>query len=274
MKFGVWSSYYYNLTPEEAVVEFAKHGFNYSEFSDEHSVVLMERGDDAYETGKKFAAFAAEHGMSFPQGHLLLRARICDEKSVDMIKKQIDLFHGIGVKNAVLHCDSMLDSGLTREAVLERNVIAVRGIADYAKDRDITICLENIFGTSPTQDVDTLLWLIEKIDRPNVGICLDTGHLNIVESGKQAEFICKAGKYLKALHLADNEGKIDQHLLPFSCGSVNMIEVIEETKKIGYEGLYNFEIPGESGHRIFEILGYKLDYIKKVFEYLDEVTSK
>lgn len=38
-------------------------------------------------------------------------------------------------------------------------------------------------------------------------------------------------------------------------------------KEIGYDGLYNYEIPGES-HCPPEIREYKLQYIKKCFEYL------
>ncbi len=272
MKFSVWSSYYYRLSPEDAVLEFEKYGYNYGEFSDEHSVMLMDRGEDAYEIGKKFRAYAAEHGMEFLQGHLTLRARICDDKWMPFLKKQLDLFHGIGVKNAVLHCDVMKD--LSQDEIIQRNIDAVRHLADYAKAADITICLENLFYIPFVYHADQLVSLIEKIDRPNVGICLDTGHLNLVENRNQVEFIRAAGKYLKALHLADNEGKTDQHLLPFSSGSVNMVEVISEMKKLGYDGLYNFEVPGESCHAPIEILGYKMEYIKKVFEYLDEVTSK
>ena len=40
-------------------------------------------------------------------------------------------------------------------------------------------------------------------------------------------------------------------------------------KSLGYDGLYNLEIPGEK-YGSYEIRGYKLDYIKRVFEYLDK----
>ena len=38
MKLSVWSSYYVDLSPEDALRELKKHGFSYCELSDEHSL--------------------------------------------------------------------------------------------------------------------------------------------------------------------------------------------------------------------------------------------
>ncbi len=40
------------------------------------------------------------------------------------------------------------------------------------------------------------------------------------------EFILKAGEKLKALHIGDNEGFSDQHLMPFTRGNVDFGEVV------------------------------------------------
>jgi len=39
----------------------------------------------------------------------------------------------------------------------------------------------------------------------NIGICLDTGHLNVAQKGNQYDFIMQAGNWLKALHIHDTE---------------------------------------------------------------------
>lgn len=88
----------------------------------------------------------------------------------------------------------------------------------------------------------------------------------------QAGFIQKADKHLKALYLADNEGRTDQHLMPYGSGGVDFVSVLRAAKAVGYEGLYNLEIPGERQAPL-EILGYKLDYIQKMFAYLDQITG-
>lgn len=272
MKLSVWSSYYYDLSPENALKEFKAHGFNCCEISFEHAYVLMERGDIVSE-GEKFKKFAAELGVDISQGHLSYEAKLCKSEGMAFLKKQIDLFLAMGVKNAVLHCDSLAWKGneVTKEEQIEENCKALKEILDYVKDRAMVICLENLISADFVNCVDGLMYFIEKLDRDNLGICLDTGHLNL-RNRDQVAFIRKAGKHIKALHLADNEGKRDQHLMPYGCGNVDFVSVIREMKALGYEGLYNLEIPGERGAPL-EILGYKLDYIKKMFDYLDNITE-
>ena len=104
----------------------------------------------------------------------------------------------------------------------------------------------------------------------NLGICLDTGHLNLSEAPDQTAFIRQAGKHIKALHIADNDGTSDQHILPFARGTVDITAVIRELKAIDYDGLYNMEIPGESRCPM-EIRSIKLGYIQKVFARLDRM---
>lgn len=274
MKLSVWSSYYVDLSPEDALRELKAHGYDYCELSDEHALKLLERGD-AREVGRAFGEFARELGIELLQGHLFLRAKICIPEDREVLKRQFDLFDAIGVKNAVLHCDSFTrlenDPGL--EFKFEENYAALKEMCDYIEGTDIVICLENLRPPRITTKAEDLLYFVNRLNNKHIGICLDTGHLNLSENTDQLDFIEKAGKHIKALHIADNDGLgRDQHLMPYGTGVVDFVKVISAMKKLGYEGLYNLEIPGER-HAPMEILGYKLDYIKNVFAYLDRVTE-
>jgi len=278
MNLSVWSSYYVELTPEDAVKRFINNGIYCSELSDEHGLMLLNRGEDAVETGKTFSAFLKENNFEMPQGHLYLRVKICsDEKAIEALYRWIDLYEAIGIKNMVLHCDNMIDTDLDKEQRTMKNIEALRVLAEYIKDKDITVCLENLRPHTPTQseivdrNADDLLYIIERIGSDRFGICLDTGHLNLTDKN-QREFIFKAGKKLKALHIANNEGETDQHMMPFSRGNVDFIDVMKALKEIGYKGLFNLEIPGERRAPL-EVLDLKLHYIKEVYDYLDKVTE-
>ncbi|MBR2025276.1 MAG: sugar phosphate isomerase/epimerase [Clostridia bacterium] len=275
MKLSVWSSYYYVLSPEDMLREFKKHGFDYCELSSEHSEMLLERGD-AKTVGAEFGKFAKEIGIEILQGHLFFWGKkLCDENDRALIKKQIDLFIAIGIKNAVLHCDPIADENGVKAPVnvaREENIKAISDILDHVKGTDMVICLENLITSPAVNNADGLMYFIEHFNSKNLGVCLDTGHLNINDKD-QAGFIKRVGKHIKALHLADNEGKTDQHMMPFGKGHVNFKTVISEMKKLGYEGLYNLEIPGESQAPL-EVLGYKLDYIKNMMGYLDKITDE
>ena len=274
MKLSVWSSYYFGQSPEDTLRELKSHGFDYCEISFEHAYDLMKRGD-IKRAGADFAKFAAELSVDITQGHLSYEAKLCMPEGMEFLKKQIDLFLAMGVKNAVLHLDSLAwreDSFLTTEQKIAENEKALAKILDYVKGTDMVICIENLISTEFINNVDGLMYFIGKFESENLGICLDTGHLNLRDRD-QVNFIRKAGKHIKALHLADNEGQRDQHLMPFGCGSVDFVSVIREMKALGYEGMYNLEIPGER-QAPMEILGYKLDYIKKIMDYLDRITEE
>ena len=273
MKLSVWSSYFYHLSPEDALREFKAHGYNCCELSDEHSAVLLSRGD-ATAVGAEFGAFARELGVEVSQGHLFLSARICNPEARALIKKQLDLFLAIGVKNAVLHCDALANENGEKAPVdiaRAENLKAIADLLEHVKGTDLVICLENLISSPAVNSAEGLMYFIEHLNSENLGVCLDTGHLNLKDKD-QVGFINRVGKHIRALHLADNEGVGDQHLMPFGKGNVNFVAVIREMKKLGYEGLYNLEIPGESQAPL-EILGYKLDYIQKIMAYLDRVTD-
>ena len=278
MKLSIWSSYYVELKIEDAVKRFIENGIYCSELSDEHGLELLNRSDDISGTAKKLAAFLSETNFEMSQGHLFLKVKLCtDDNAVDTLCKWIDLYEGIGIKNMVLHCDNMVESTLTKEEKIAKNVEKLKILAEHVKNKDVTICLENLRPHSDRdpelidRNADDLLYIIEQIGSDRFGICLDTGHLNLTDKN-QREFILKAGNKLKALHIANNEGVTDQHMMPFSRGTVDFVEVVKALREVKYQGLFNLEVPGERRAPI-EVKDLKLDYIRKVYDYLIKVTE-
>jgi len=269
MKYGVWS-YYYRLPAEEMVVAFAQKGWLTPELSSEHGEELFGRGDPA-EVGARFKAFADSHGVTFPQGHLWLGADIAGKKwesVVETLKGWLDLFYAIGIKACVLHAGGgwMRKNGASEDEIDAANVRAIKLLCEHIKGRDIYICLENLIQSYPF--AGDLLRLIHAADSPQLKICLDTGHLNI-NKGKQSDFIRESGSRLKALHIHENEGEHDQHMMPYGKGTVDWDDTMSALAALDepYDGLFNFEIPGESG-KPDEILDAKLDYLRVVAGYM------
>lgn len=266
--FSIWSSFDVDLTPEEMVLALEERGMSVCELSDEHGEVLLNRGEDPEKIGREFKEFAAAHGVSFPQGHLWLKVHLCDpDPSVmEILKKWLILFASIGVKNAVLHMDrASFPEGTDKETLLSVNAEKLKVLSKTAEEWGIRICLENLRGAF--ECVEDLLDVIDLVGSPAIGICLDTGHLNISHASSQEHFIKTAGDKLHALHIADNEGETDQHMMPFGKGNVDFQEVMRSLKAIGYSDLFNYEIPGE--RRLpMELRAAKTEYLKKVTEYL------
>ncbi len=268
MKISMWSSFYRELSPKEMVLRIQKNGWSYSELSDEHGAMLLKMGDPKT-MGQEFKAFADSHHVQFPQGHLWLTCHLCDpdeDTVLRTLESWLDLFYAAGVRRAVLHCDSdSFPEGTSKQIMLESNIDRVRKLTKYLSGTDMILCLENLLEI--TDSVDELLQIIHAVGGPNVGICLDTGHLNIA-GHDQVDFIHRASPYLKALHIADNEGVTDQHLMPFGRGKVDLISVLKALVQIQYDGLYNFEIPGECGCPL-PIRDLKMHYLQAVMKEME-----
>lgn len=262
MDYGIWSSYFIEYSPEEMVKLFAERGWTKLELSDEHGVMLLDRGSP--ETiGKEFKGYAADHGVTFPQGHLLLGADIVDSNEgeiVDTLKTWLDLFWAIGIRASVLHPGGYrsIREGVAREEIRQRQAKVLRQLTRHIEDTDMSICLENMSRADAF--AEDLIDIIETTGGSNLGICLDTGHLNIA-GGDQEEFIKTCGEHLLALHIADNEGERDQHMMPYGKGNVDWGKVVGAVKEVGYSGLWNLEIPGERLAPL-EVKLAKLDYLK------------
>ena len=273
MKLSIWSSYYVDLKIEDAIERFVENGIFASELSDEHGRELLERSEDISETARTFSAFLKEKNFEISQGHLYLSIKICsDPSALKTLYRWIDFYEMIGIKNMVLHCDNMLDTDLGKRERVERNIEKLKELAAYIKDKEITVCLENLrphFSEDEElidRNADDLLYIIDRVGSDRFGICLDTGHLNLTDRD-QREFILKAGSRLKAIHIADNEGKSDQHLMPFTCGNVDFCEVVKALRQVNYRGVFNLEIPGERKVPLV-LRGAKLAYIKACYDYL------
>ena len=81
-----------------------------------------------------------------------------------------------------------------------------------------------------------------------------------------AKCIIELGDNLFATHISDNNGSKDQHLTPGS-GTIDWPSVMKAFQKINYEGLINFEIPGER-HKNLALRKIKTRYSLEVAEWL------
>lgn len=86
----------------------------------------------------------------------------------------------------------------------------------------------------------TLVRLIEEdLELGNIGICLDTGHACLM--GDPIEAIETCSGHLVTTHLHDNQGRSDDHLVPFE-GVINWEAAVLALQKIGYDGAWMFEV--------------------------------
>ena len=268
IKLSVWTHFFKELSTEEKLEEFAKAGFRYLELSTEDGESLLSRGKPKVE-GEAYRRRAAALGIEVSQGHLNLEADILNRSDLEGLKIWLELFNAAGIKNCVLHYGKGPALCMPPAMLLEKRGEAIKELKDVIKGTDMRICLENL---PLDKDGSTILALINYVGKENMGICFDTGHLNL-SGGNHAGFIMESGSLLQALHIADNEGYYDQHLFPFfGRSAIPWAEFMKALGASNYKGLFNFEIPGESATAPIEVRRMKLRYLKELAGYLQSLS--
>ena len=269
MNWSVWTEYFHGaeMCLEEKALRFREAGFDFAELSDEDGRALLGQFPDPAAAGREIRRVQDATGIAFRQGHLWLTVRLCDdeyEKKFELLKPWFDMYLEAGIGRGVLHAGSM--RGQLRSEAHPRRALVLGQIAAYLKGTDLVICMENL-GRSDHTESAGILQTIAETDSPNFGVCLDTGHLNMAAE-PQPDFIRACGKHLKALHLADNQGLEDQHMMPFGRGTVDFLSVIRACREVGYDGLYNYEIPGENTCPV-PVRIMKLRYLRALSDWLE-----
>ena len=71
------------------------------------------------------------------------------------------------------------------------------------------------------------------------------------------------------MHIHENNGKADDHQLPFSAKKAfdwkQLIRALEENN---YQGIFNFEVMGESNNTPLAVRHEKLKYMRYLAEYM------
>lgn len=216
--------------------------------------------DDWQQTLEKYRERAQALGIVFPQSHgnTLSGMQWDDpayaeeaERVWALNHRAIDASRTLGCEWMVMHPYNLPHEPLySAKRALEVNLKYLAPFIEHAKQAGVGIALENMvdFGGNRRRycggDAFELLELVETINDPDVGICLDTGHAHL--SGiDNAEFIRLAGKHLKCTHVNDNRRDGDRHLPPFF-GTVDWKSVMQALDEIGYEGDFSFELARQS----------------------------
>jgi len=113
-------------------------------------------------------------------------------------------------------------------------------IVDRAERLGVNVAMEN--QRTPEQ-MALAARLLEEIDSPRFGFCFDSGHHNAREK-PDIDMPARFGHRLMALHLHDNDGTDDQHLLPFD-GTTDWPAQMRKIAATGYKGPTTLEVVNE-----------------------------
>ncbi len=213
------------------------------------------RGADWQAYVRHIGEYAGEKGIRFTQSHLPYydmfgeKDRAKAAQMEELIRRSIIASGMLGVRWAVTHPGTVREAGQDMDVCRQRNLEYFSPHVEEAKRAGVGIALENDFEYQPGMppgrvycaSVYELADLCDAFgDEDHVGACYDFGHANLT-GGRHRENLRVLGRRLKAVHVADNHGFADEHLMPFY-GAIDWEDAMAGLADIDYQGELTYEI--------------------------------
>ncbi|MBE6641062.1 MAG: sugar phosphate isomerase/epimerase [Ruminococcaceae bacterium] len=152
------------------------------------------------------------------------------------------------------------------------NVEMYKALLPYAKQAGVKIATENVFHIT-MQTPEKVNRLLDTVNDEDLVFCFDTGHSTVVGTAPE-DFIAGVNpKYLQVLHLHDNDGVHDRHMLPYT-GVMKWDKIIAALKAANYKGDVNLEIPLYIEGMFKEAMPRAITLAAKVAEHIREELLK
>ena len=232
---------------EERIRRLVDAGFRYIDISFYGEAKTDSRyfAEDWLAYAEHLREYAQSLGASFVQAHSPegnpLKKDGQWQLLLDSTIRSIEVCGILGIKNTVVHAGWR--AGIGKEEYYRENLEFYKRLYPVMEKHDVAVLIENSTRANMGENyyfftgADMRDFLVYAA-HPLLGACWDTGHANI--EGPQYDEIIALGDYLKAVHINDNRGERDEHLMPF-CGTVSMEEVMHALADIGFSGYFTFE---------------------------------
>jgi sugar phosphate isomerase/epimerase len=193
-------------------------------------------------------------------------------KSVREIEKVIITALKLNSKLVVVHPGGKCNSITERETRMEKCISSLTEIVEFCSQWGIKIALENTVPGRLGDRWFEIRHILETISSEYLGVCLDTGHYILNQESPERGTLrldrepIDWKKHLLHIHINDNDGKSDLHLLPEE-GLFPWSQLLSYLKKIQYQGVLMIE-PKEQVQ-----LEEYLNKVTHVFCRLEEINS-
>jgi sugar phosphate isomerase/epimerase len=163
--------------------------------------------------------------------------------AVEAYKAEGELALELGGPLVVVHCCTIRRQGIAAEERRLRVDQLRKSIQDlglFGSTIGVRYAFENLPAYHPLgSDIGELAAILRDSQAQSVGMCFDTGHANMVTN--PAEAVARADGRIIYVHLNDNDGKGDDHLMP-TYGTVDMPALGAALHQARYDGTMMLEV--------------------------------
>ena len=249
----------YTNTWAEAVRLFEGTGFRYLDFDFYSTTTNSESpflGNDWMKHVAAAGEAAAQLGFTFVQAHSpqynpldpnQLSLTLDREILTRALNRSIEACGYLGIPNIVVH--SGMSANFPYPEGKKSYFAAARkfheSLFPMMEKYNVNVLIENIDHVNMENHYyfhsgEEMVEFIEYCNHPLLHACWDVGHANI-DNRDQYQDICKIGSHLRGVHIQDNLGTFDDHIVPFM-GVLNLDAIMHGLIDTGYKGYFTFEV--------------------------------
>lgn len=237
----------YTADQIEAITYIYEAGFRYLDynFGIDYPNRTGAYAEDWQEQIARIKAHAERLGMQFVQAHSPMGRPLAEgnEEFIADTIRCIEVCAMLGIPNLVVHSGYL--KNISKEECFAKNKEFFGKLLVEAEKYGINILVEN-FDKMHRPDyywVDNaadLLAMVKDVNHPLFHAVWDAGHGNLQET-PQDECLRLLGEHVYALHIQDNMGDRDTHMMPFT-GTLSIDSLMHGLLDIGYKGYFTFEV--------------------------------
>ncbi len=202
---------------------------------------------------------AARHGIEFSQMHAPFPLFVTGKDAINeymmmVAEKCLAAAAYLGCPAVVMHPFTHPDKDFQKQV----NLGMYRRMMPAAKKYGVKVCLENLFENTrkmPREGACSIVteacWYVDTLNEEAgeevFGFCFDVGHANLLRKNIR-EYLKGIGNRLTILHIHDNDGVYDSHMVPYTQNlgyekfyATDWESFICGLKDIGYRGALSFE---------------------------------
>ena len=228
-----------------------------SEGNVEGNCIFQKEMDEIMAHYEEELSYIRKYGLEISQAHAPFPCHVPGkplvlDQMIEIYKKMILFCDKIGCRNLIIHGYTFTKASINEsaEGMDAVNDKLYTSLIPTLRETNVIVCLENLFSgwasslisgvcADPREAVEMIDVYNKLAGKECFGFCLDTGHMNLLKYDSR-RVIPLLGNRLKALHIHDNSGNIDEHKAPFT-GIIDWGLFCDMLKQIGYEGDLSFE---------------------------------
>ncbi|MFO7320405.1 MAG: sugar phosphate isomerase/epimerase family protein [Chloroflexota bacterium] len=155
--------------------------------------------------------------------------RRANQVAIERFQHAIRIARSLNAEKVIFHANFIgaIRADSYRRGWHERNVVFWNEIAEYARQYDVVIAVENMWEFDP----EIIGAVLREVDHPNLRACLDVGHARLYSDVPLKDWLAALEPYLVHVHLNNNDGVSDMHR-SLDSGVIDYHRVLPELRSL------------------------------------------